>query len=136
MWLVANKPNPGGQQAESVTTYRGGGCVELRLARDHVLGLLDVGDDLLAGLAGARGQTAQGQRGTHQAQEGAAVHGIPLGGKAREFLLEQVAERFLAGKFIQAAPETAAGLAFKLLPGLDEGKLFAHRGRGVLGRGG
>ena len=94
-----------GQQPDAVAAQRHGRReVERPTRRDAGVGLLNVGDDLLARLrTGA--QACQRQRGRHELQKRSAAHGVAqLGGPSRELAREELLELAGLGQLLEATP--------------------------------
>ena len=82
---------------------------EQRPARDDLLGLPDVRDDVFFGLAGAGADAGERERRAHQLQELAAAGRVgELRGLRRELPLHVLAELRRVGQFLEAAPVGAA----------------------------
>ena len=88
---------------------RNGARKKQRTARDEVLGLLDVRDDLLGRLLGARADAGERERRAHELQELApAFRVVPLGGLLGELPVQVLAELERVGQLAEAAPVHAA----------------------------
>ncbi len=84
------------------------------LAGDQLLGLADVGDDVLERLLGAAGEPGEGERGAGELEEAAARHaGRPLRREAGELAVDELLELGGLGELVEAAPE------LRPLPGLQ-----------------
>ena len=106
------------QQPHAGTVHRHGGGVEQRLARNELLGLPDVGNELLGRLAGAGAHASQCERRSHQLQEAATADGIePLRGVLRKLAVKELLELGGLGDSLEAAPVLAP--AGSLQPGAE-----------------
>src|SRR6185503_8522689 len=102
-----------------------GGREKQGTARNDVLGLADVRDDVLFGLAGAGTHTGQRKGSAHQAQKVAATRWIlEFRGLRREFALNVLPELRRVSQFFEAAPVFAALEARKARSDIGE----VHRG--------
>ena len=89
------------------------GRKEKWLARDDLFRLADVRHDLFLGLARARSQAGERERGAHEFQEGPALDRIGNGFDLRRKLVVQtLSERRVAGQFVQRAPPAVAAERF------------------------
>ena len=117
-----------GQHAQTVARVGRRRGVEQGLARNHFLGRDHVGNYFFHRLLGAGGQPGQGHGSAHEADEIAAVDGIPLrhrGGMARHLPLHHAGEPIGAGQVLQAAPVGAPAGLGQLGARLRQGKLGA-----------
>ena len=107
------------EQANGVGAERHGRGIKLRVAGNHAIRLLDVGNDVLLRRAAAAGEARERQRCRHQPQEIAPVYGIiPFRGRlARKLAVKQFLKGRIAGEFFERAPILFAG--FRLQPGAD-----------------
>ena len=118
-------------RGESAEDHRRG--VELRAARDDILGRLDPGGDLFGRPDGATRHTRQGERRAHQLQEVASALGIGhLRRVLGELAMEEVLERRCSGQLLEASPVFRSARRGELGADLDQifrGDLarFAHR---------
>ncbi len=93
------------------------GREEERPPRHQLLRLLDVGEDLLRGLAGAGGEAGQGERGAHEGEELAAALGVLEGrGLLGELAVEELEEARAVQELLQALPVAAAGRPLEAPP--------------------
>ena len=93
------------QDAGRDAAQRDDGGEEEGLARNDLFGGLGIGDDLVAGLAGAGGETCQRQRGPHQLQEPATADRVePLRGVLGELVLDELLERGRVGQLFETPP--------------------------------
>src|SRR5439155_26487496 len=95
--------------ARGVAAERDGGREEERAARDEILGLPDVGNDLVGRSRRASGEPRERQRRPHELEEPPASDRIgPFGGLLRELAAEHLLEGRGARQLLEALPEAAA----------------------------
>jgi hypothetical protein len=102
------------EHADRGAVPRQGGGEEERHARDHLLGLLRVGQDALVGAAAGR-DAGERQRGAHVLEEVTPRNAVGrLGRAVGELARELFLERRQLSLFAQAPPVLLAGVAFEL----------------------
>lgn len=101
------------QQAEAVAAKRHGGGVEQRPARNHFLGRLHIGHDLLGRLPRAGGQARQGKGRAHQPEEVAAGDRVPLGCGEIELAARGRGVHGPGRPLLAAAPQCAIHMVYR-----------------------
>ena len=109
-----------GQDAGRIAADHRRGREEERPSGHDLLGLLDVGNDLLERLARAGGQAGEPERGRREPKEVAAGDAFgPLGRESGKLAMQHLFELRRAGDLLETAPEARASA---------RGEPFAHGG--------